>query len=248
MAEPQKMVHLTPAQRKRKKFNHTLTDKIAPQLSKELLDNLLLVYFNTDIGTSENTEVRHRLISNYLRLLRSTVARYLYHWPVSRRFLDEMVSTGAEAIIKVIDNLEPEQLDSEDAYRSLGGLVENAIRHNIETIINKLRGIAPASERTNRRRERRNKRPIYGNIETGLASEDVKNSREYVDIDPFIFELEDTIIALAKTEIERQVLAKENWGLSNAELSKKLGKSQRWVLAVRNRLRERYIKLGETYV
>jgi hypothetical protein len=226
-----------------------LINNAPPPLTEECLDQLLVEYFETAKEDSRHIEIGQELISNYLCLLRSTVARYLYHWPVSRRFLDEMISTGAEAIAQIIVKLHPAQLKKDISnFQALGGLVENAIRHDIETTINNFRGIAPASERTNRGREMQNQKPIYGNIETGLANENVTDTCEYRDIESFIFETEDAIETIAETEFERQVLARENWGLSNAELGKKLDKSSRWVFTVRNRLRKRYQKLGEINV
>jgi hypothetical protein len=154
-----------------------------------------------------------------------------------------MVSTGAEAITKVIVKLRPEQLEGGDRFQILGGLVENAVRQSIETVVNDFRGVAPASERTNRTREARRQRPIYGTIKTGLGG-DVQDSQEYDDIDLFVFEIEDAIEKIAKTELEKQILTKENWSLSHAELGKKLGKGEHWILEVRGKLYNRYMKLG----
>lgn len=246
MAEALKMVHLTPGQRKRRKFNHLLTGNAARPMTEKRLNTLLSIYFDTSKEDKLRTAVGKELMTNYLRLLGSTVGRYLYHWPVSRRFLDEMISVGTEAIVKIITKLKPEQLEKENNSNIvLGHLIENAIRHDIETVINNLRGIAPASERTNRNRETICEKPIYGLIEASLTSENIKDSQEYNDIDSFLFEVRDSIEKIAQTKLEKQVLAQENWGLSNAELSKKLGKSVQWILEIRNRLRERYQKLGE---
>jgi hypothetical protein len=238
MAEAQKMVHLTPVQRRRKRFHHPLTEG-------ENLNHLLLEYFTIDEDSERRVEIGQELIMNYFCLLRSIVARYLFHWPVSRRFLDEMVSTGVVTITRIITELKPEQLDEEDRFKSLGGLIEWSIRLNIETIINDFRGIVPASRRTNHRREQEGKKPFYGNVEANLTGEKIKNSHEYVDFEPFIFEVRDALKKIAKTDLEEKILAPENWGLSHLELGKKIGKGARWVLAVRKRLRERYRKLGE---
>ena len=246
MAEPQKMVHLSPVQRKRKKFSHPLTDNASLQLTEKGLNILLETYFE-----NRSVEIGKKLMVSYFRLLRSTVARYLYHWPVTRRFLDEMVSAGAEAIIRVIAKLQPEQLrgwkggEDENNSKAIGGLIENAIRHSIETTINNLRGVIPASERTNRGRETRHKNPIYGTINVDLSDEAVQKSQGYVDLDLFIFEIKDALDKITSTVISKKIASQENWGLSNLELGKKLGISSRWVRSVRNKLRKKYLKLGE---
>lgn len=254
MAEPQKMVHLTSVQKRRKKFQHSLIDNVPEVMSAEMLEETLSTYFDAAEGSKLYIETGKKLMGNYFRLLRSVVARYLYYWPVSRRLLDEMISTGSEAIVKTIIKLKSERLDQKNNFKSVNHLMDNAIRHSIETIINDFRGVVPASERTNRDREARNQKPIYGTVDCGLAelndnTKFINQSQDVSDctnIDPFILELKDAIEEIAQTDLEKQVLTSENWGLSNPEIGEKIGKSARWVLEVRNRLRERYIKLGET--
>jgi hypothetical protein len=243
MPEPQKMVHLTPAQRRRKKFNHPLMDDATPPVGAEQLNQLLLDYFEADKDSESYLEIRQTLVINYFRLLGGAVSRYLYYWPVSRRLLDEMVSTGVEVIVRIITELKPERLQEENWFKSLGGLIERYIRRDIEITINNFRGVVPAPHRTNCRREQGGVAAIHGSVETSLASEEVKNSQEYEDIDPIIFEVKDALKKIAKTDFEKQVLMDENWGLSDGELAIKLGKDRTWILKVRRRLRERYDKL-----
>lgn len=242
MPESQKMVHLTPVQRRRKKFKHPLIDNVPEALTEDYLDQLLSAYFETAKVRIYHAEIAQELVVNYFRLLRSVVARFLYHWPVSRRFLDEMVSTGVETIVTIIADLEPTQLE-EDRYRSLGGLIEGKLRFAIETIINKFRGVAPAPRSTNHERERAGERPIYGTIEFGLSSDAVKDLRTYMDTTPLILEVKDLLGKIVKTDFEEQILLSENWDLSNAELAEKLGKGRRWVSEIRNRLHKRYEEL-----
>ena len=243
MAEPQKMVHLSPAQNRRKKFSHPLTDGAAEPLPNVVLTLLLDVYFVT-----RDVEAGEALIVNYFRLLRSTIAKYLFHWPVSRRFLDEMVSAGAEAITQVIHDLQPGQLVKETNSLSVGSLIERAIRRAVETTINDLRGVIPASERTNRGREAKQENPIYGTVNVDLASSNVYDSQVYLDIGSFIFELQDALAKLAPSGASRQIFAQENWGLSNAELGQKLNLTPRWVRFIRTKLRKEYLNLGERHV
>jgi hypothetical protein len=243
MPEPQKMVHLTPAQRRRKKFNHPLMDDAPRPLGETHLNQLLLSYFETDRDSESYLEIRQTLVINYFRLLGGAISRYLYYWPVSRRLLDEMVSTGVESIIRIITELKPERLQEGCWFKSLGGLIDRYIRRDIEITINNFRGIVPAPHRTNCRREQGGNAAIHGSIETNLASEEVKNSQEYEDIDPIIFEVRDTLKKIAKTDFEKQILMDENWGLSDGELATKLGRGRTWILKVRRRLRERYDKL-----
>ena len=186
MPEPQKMVHLTAAQKRRKHFQHPLIDNVPPLLTTEYLNQLLTTYFSTTKNSDNHTKVKQELIVNYFRLLASVIARYLYHWPVSRRFLDEMVSTGAETITRIVTELDSDRLTKGDWFMSLGGLIEGWLRFDIEDTINKLRGIAPAPRSTNQDKERAGESPIYGTVVTNLMSEEVKNCQESTDIEPDI--------------------------------------------------------------
>lgn len=243
MPEPQKMIHLTPAQQRRKKFKHPLLDNVPPLLTPERFDQLLTAYFETAKVRIKRIEIGQELIVNYFRLLRSVVARFLFHWPVSRRFLDEMISTGAEVITRVITNLTSEQLQETDRFKSLGGLIESRLRLNIEITLNDFRGVAPFSRCHNYRRERVGKDPLYGNVASDLTSEAVQDSQQYIDIDSLTFEIKDAIRKIAETDIEAEILKEENWGLSVGDLAEKLGLRHQRVSEVRIRLRERYDKL-----
>jgi hypothetical protein len=57
--------------------------------------------------------------------------------------------------------------------------------------------------------------------------------------------LEDALEGITTTGLEGLILEKENWGLSNVEVGKRVGVSPQHVGRVRNYLRERYEKLGE---
>ena len=172
------------------------------------------------------------------------MARYLYHWPLTRRFLDEMISAGAEAIVKVITNLTPEKL----VERDLINWVDGAVRFNIESIINDLRGVVAASRPTNFERERVGRLPVYGNVETGLTSEVIQVSKSYNDSGLLLIEVRDALEVIAQTDIEKQIVLQENWGLSHVELGLKLGISPEHAGRLRNCLRDRYNKLGEKHV
>ncbi len=247
MPEPQKMVHLTPAQRRRKKFSHPLTDDAPRQLTEDQLTDLLVAHFNP-WSEGEKRDVDQELMCSFFRLLRSTVARYNYHWVVCRRFIPEMVSSGCEAIVDVILELRPEQFEDGDNLKTLGGLIESKIRHSIETTINNLRGVLPASERTNRSLESQDKSPIYGSVEVDLFSSHTRDLDGYNDSGFFAVDMADAIETIAKSPFEKVVLANENWGLTNIELGSKLATSPQHVGRVRASLRHRYLKLGRSYV
>ncbi len=243
MPEALKMVHLTPAHRRHKKFYHPLIDKAPPHLTDKKLKQLLSNYFHPGTIDAARFEIADVLIVNYFRLLGGTVARYLHYWPITCRFLDEMVSSGTEAITKVIIGLTPKKLEERD----LGSWVEGAIRFSIETTINDLRGIVAASRSTNFDREREQRKPIYGNVEAALTSDRAQASKQYEDLSFIIFEIEDAFEVIARSDLEKRILAQENWGLSHVELGRKLCVSPEYVGRLRHCLRDRYNKLGENH-
>jgi hypothetical protein len=157
-----------------------------------------------------------------------------------------MVSAGSEAIVKAVDNkLTPERFEDGDRRRVLGGIAESAIRHSIETIINNLRGVMPASERTNRTMEMKKLPPIYGNTETDLQATSVRELSQSQDEDIVAFEVMDAIRTLADTNLETKILRRSNWGLTNTQVGHKVGASPQHVGRVRSYLRKRYMELGD---
>jgi hypothetical protein len=60
---------------------------------------------------------------------------------------------------------------------------------------------------------------------------------------PFTLEIKEALKKIARTDLEVQILQEGNWGLSNTEIGRKLGKTPQWILRVRRRLRERYERL-----
>jgi hypothetical protein len=117
-------------------------DKVAGPLSAEELSELVPLALEGD------KYARNELIVGHLSMLRHTVGRYLYHWPLTRRFLDEMVSAGVYGMTYAVQNLVKEALKD----KTVGLYILHHIYKHIESEICALRGIAPAPLRTNQRR------------------------------------------------------------------------------------------------
>jgi RNA polymerase sigma factor (sigma-70 family) len=227
-----KFVHLTKAQKKRKRFSHPLTDNPPPALVNEQLNEILKRYI------AGEKELRNDLILGNIRFLRSIIARYLYYWPITRPFLDEMVSTGVEAIIEFVDSLTLQVLDKEYTFIHLLGW---KIRREIAKEINNLRAIVSAPDGTNRYFEQVNKPTIYREKEVDLT--DIQNTHGYFNSELIFFEIHDILEAIVKNDKEAAIIAKENWGLSNKEIAQKIGMSERQVRRIRFNLLEKYYEL-----
>jgi len=226
-----KVVHLTKAQRRKKKFSHPLLNDAPPALIGEQLEIVLEQYF---VG---NEEAREELILGHFRYLRSLVARYLYYWPITRPFLDEMVSVGLETIVVAVNNLKQSDLDGSDSYSFLKHLRGRLIG-KIEGEINDLRAVASASRRRNQILEKGGVEAIYRVNEADLT--DVKNACGRFDNEFTFFEIRDVLKATVKNDKEKRIIAEENWGLSNKEIAQKCEISERQVRRVRLNLLKRY--------
>jgi len=174
------------------------------------------------------------LIDNSLPLLRSIIGRYLYHWPATRRFEEDMVSVGICEIAKTLNNL-PET-------DNLGYLLMSRVCAAIEDDVNRMLGIVSASPRTNRRRESMGLDPILGLIEAALEDlplECTDSSFEIVDILDLVKKLQGEFYRL------ETVLQPRYWGLTDSEISQELDIPRRTVSWYRQELWKRYLELVE---
>lgn len=232
-----KVVHLTKVQRIKKKFSHPLLNDPPPALIGGQLEIVLEQYF------AGSKEARDELILGHFRYLRALVARYLYHWPITRPFLDEMVSVGLETIVEAVDNLKQSDLSGGTDYSFLKYLRGRVIG-KIEREINNLRAITSASRRRNQILEKKGVEAIYRENEADLTN--VGSACGCFDNEFIFLEIRDTLKAIVKNDKEKRIIAEENWGLSNKEIAQKYGISERQVRRVRLNLLKRYcILIGD---
>jgi len=229
-----KVVHLTKVQRMKKKFSHPLLNNAPPALLGEQLEVVLERYF------TGNKEARDELIFGHFRYLRALVARYLYYWPITRPFLDEMVSVGLETIVEAVDNLKQSDLDSNTDYSFLRYL-RGRIIGKIEREVNDLRAITSASRRRNQILEGEGTEAIYRENEADLTN--VNSACGCFDSGFIFLEMQDILKAIAKNNKERGIIAEANWGLSNKEIAQKCEISERQVRRIRLNLLKRYYTL-----
>jgi hypothetical protein len=98
-------------------------------------------------------DARENLILDLRYVVKVVVGRFLFYWPVTARFTDEMVSEGFQTITKVVDTLD----DAEDFL----GVIWRKVAHDIEKMLNDLRAIASPSKATNFRRTKEGLEPEY---------------------------------------------------------------------------------------
>lgn len=132
------VIRLRPGQNQFKDFKHLLLDQ-----SND--------YKLTDEQFEEAD--RDSQVLSRMWVVRRTVGRYLYHWPVTEIWLDDMASVGLQVISGSEDLTNEKRL-------------MNQLRHHIETMLNDNQSLVRASLMTNRRRLTAGKELEYAEIES----------------------------------------------------------------------------------
>lgn len=230
------MVRLTPSQLRCRPVEHPLFDAIDGPLDEEQLSELVPLALGGD------EHARNELVVGHLSMLRHTVGRYLYHWPLTRRFLDEMVSAGVYGMMHALQILNEKSLEG----KTIGTYLLQHIYKNIETEVCALRGIAPAPVRTNQRRVKEGLDPIFGDIIGDVASPKFTAGHSYIEPG---FEEIDVLEAINQLRDEFEhldiIFDRENWGKTNRELSDLTGVPRRTIHWYRTELLRRYQELTD---
>lgn len=230
------MVRLTPSQLRCRPVEHPLFDGIAGPFGDEELSELVPLAIEGD------EHARNELVVGHLSMLRHTVGRYLYHWPLTRRFLDEMVSAGVYGMIHALQILNEESLED----KTIGTYLLQHIYKHIESEVGALRGIAPAPVRTNQKRVQEGLEPIFGDVVGEAASTPFLSSYSYIEPGFEEFDVLEAIEQL-RDEFEQLdiIFDCENWGKTNRELSDLTGVPRRTVHWYRTELLRRYKELTD---
>jgi DNA-directed RNA polymerase specialized sigma24 family protein len=222
------MVKLRADQQRGQVFQHDLLDS-APRPLKTV-DSLV------EQAIEGDAEARDTLIVGHLSMLRHTIGRYLYHWPITRRFKDDMVSAGLLAMTRVIKNLQPSTL----AEQTLGQYLLNNICAAVEDEVARLRGICPRGPSTNRRYVQQGQDPFYGEVESSV----VEDAKVYLETR---FEEFDVLDVVARLKQEAGVCARlldcDLWNLTDAEIAQQIGVSEKTVYRHRVKMLRRYFEL-----
>lgn len=118
------VIRLLPDQNRYKDFSHPLLDEAEK-------------YRLTEKQFKTATKKEQQL--SFLWVVRQVVGRYLYHWPISKIWLDEMCSTGMEVICEI------EDLTNDRA-------IMNKLQDAIDRTLNNARSLVRASLSTNKSR------------------------------------------------------------------------------------------------
>lgn len=170
------VIHLSNRQRNRLPFQHELLDGV-DELAEESFAPLVERHIAGDRRATDE------LIMGNLVLVKWLVGRYLYHWPETRRFSDDICSEGIAAVTEFFNKLkQPAEATS------LKAILVVKIKSSIETLINDLRSPIHASLRTNFRRAASGENPEYyyaGAIERDGHGKDVLDHGQFGSLGRF---------------------------------------------------------------
>lgn len=154
------VIRLRPWQKKFADFRHSLLD---------IANDYKLT--NDEFDKAD----RHVRILSRIWVVRRIVGRFLYHWPITEVWLEDMISVGFEVISEFEDLTQEKPL-------------LNRIVHEIEVMLNDSRSLVRASLATNRRRERDGKELEYGEMTSlyniGQEDDDLRQAQLLDELTP----------------------------------------------------------------
>lgn len=221
------LVSLRPSHTKALVFSHPLLDD-APVYSEEELD--FMAYASKLHPNSE--ELREQLTMALRSCLRNLVGRYLYNWPVSRRFEDDMVSEGFSVICEFVLDLPSEW--------GILKIVSRRIQDRINVFLNDNQSAAAPSLRQQKYLKRDGKDPIYTNA-TGELPEEAEPEETG---DEWIRDFLDALNQIQpKDKIDAALLDSFKWGMKYQELADELGVGVGTIHRRRRRLYAQFLQL-----
>lgn len=227
-----KPISITPSQRKVKKFRHPFLDG-SESHTKEQLEAIASEVL---AGRKDKDSLLMALRS----CLRNLVGRYLYYFPESRRFEDEMVSEGILAIVSILDTLNESMLEGKGIFHLAASRINGAIKK----FLNKNRAFTAPSLRY----QYKLPEPVYVKSISihgvNLKDETNDNIHPKDDGDEWKRDFIEILDCMKESDhIDKAILLKTNWGATNKELAKELNVSPETVRTRRHKLYEKFLDL-----
>jgi hypothetical protein len=165
--------------------------------------------------------------------LRCMVGKYLFHWPVSRPFTDDMVSEGFTAICEIpLDKL------------SKHGILKVATRRvqdKINLFLNKNQSLSSPSLRKQKYLQRDGEEPIYRSQSTDRYRE---NLHPMDDGDEWKRDMLDALGKIKpRDHIDATILKRTNWGRRYQELADELNVGVGTIYRRKKALHKQFLQL-----
>lgn len=219
------IVSLRPSHTAMKAFRHPLLVNVVSYTDVEmdkLVDEL-----------KGEPQIRTTMICALRCCLKNTVGRYLFHWPVSRPFVDDMVSEGFTALCEIpLDKL---------SKHGILKVANRRIQDKLNLFLNRNQSLASPSLRKQKYLQKDGEEPIY-------------RSQTMVGYKEAIHPLEsgdewkrDTLDALSKIKprdnIDAAILEQANWGRRYQELADELNVGVGTICRRKKALHKQFLKL-----
>ena len=132
------MIRLSPAQTRTRWFKHGYSEMAITDVSKTEMEKMVLVYRETGDPCH-----RQQCVGASIPVIEQMVGRFLFHYPCSRKYKDDLMSEGVLMAFKLIDEL---QLDKLNNFKAV---LANSLRRRIEEYLNEMENIIHAPLSTN---------------------------------------------------------------------------------------------------
>ena len=220
------LISLTASQQRCKIFEHPMFGSCVQSVSEDTLHELVVERIEEDADPEE-------LILALRSCARYLIGRYLWHWPVSRAYLDEMVGEAMLAVTMLVNRLSWERLND----RPILKVASQHICDRVEEMLNKMVCMGSPCVRVQKRRAAEGELPSYIKVER----EPLHGDRACPQNEEEKFDMLDAIAILREEcDIASRILDPDNWGLSHTELGEKLGLARTTVARRRIRLFQQY--------
>jgi hypothetical protein len=208
-----------------KVFQHPLLDGVVTYTDYEL-DKLV-------DESKDDPDFRSIMLDALRGCLKNTVGRYLYHWPITRSFTDDMVSEGFTALCEIpLDKL------------SKHGILEVAARRiqdKINLFLNKNQSLASPCLRKQKYLQKDGEDPIYMSQSMDYYCEAVQPLESG---DEWKRDMLDTVNKIKlRDQIDTAIMSPLNWGRKHQELADELNIDVSTVSRRKKRLYKQFLQL-----
>jgi len=181
-----RLIRLTSKQKNSVPVHFSLGEKLGP--------SELLPLIKQHLGGDHDATTRLVLGNSYLAAM--LVGRYLYYWPQTKRFLDDMLG---EALLAIAEHVN--QIDEPEEHQWLVHRLIVAIKYAIENFLNRNQAIVRASFSTNKRRSAKGEPLEYARSRPIFESDGFTTD----DFEVFLVDLRDSYDTLANVDGEELI-------------------------------------------
>lgn len=177
-----------------------------------------------------NAAYREDFFFSLKACVKNTVGRYIYYYPETKAFLDDMVSEAFFVVSKFVNEI---SLDMVEKYDILN-IVQGRIKSRLETYLNRNYYIVTSGMKTHRNRFKNGEEALcYSSCDLCVDPLD--------DGDEWKRDLLDTLNHIAKDHIDEYILKQENWGRTYQSLADDLKVGVGTIHRRKVRLYNRYV-------